>query len=272
MGVLPSARIVLPIRPSEAAVLAELIFEQAEGRPLTGEIRQCLERSVAALGLTSVRPCFGSLEREPEHASAYFVAVDGLSSGCEEPLLLHLAPAAEPGDLPHGLLIGRMRPGGGREIAIYSSPFGPTDDGQIAAFVESAGRCFLPRPQGAAAALRVELTEPAGVAQAALQAFSEVSGASGCRRLAILLPGRAECFWAMVWAAIRAGYRDAYTAGGAFSPEVAKLFTFFPASVDDVEALVETLRPLRDGAAYDLEIDPRTTPVAAALGSPSRRT
>jgi hypothetical protein len=258
----------LPLRPSEAAVLAELIFEQADGRPLTDDARNRLAGRAAARGMTSLRPYFGSLQEDPFQSPAYYLTVDGLSSGRAEPLLLYLAPATASGCglLPSPLLIGRMRPGGGREILMTASPFGCTDYAAIAAFAESAGRCFLPRPHGAMPGLRVELAEPARVAQTAFQAFRSISRTSGRNLAAVLLPGDAGRFWETVWAAIRAGYRDGYTAGGPFTPETAVLFSFFTTTVELARTLAGNVRPLRGGASYDLEVDLTATPVEEIHG------
>lgn len=46
----------LRLRPSEAAVLAELIFEQTTGRPVTDDVRNRLTGRAATLGMESVRP------------------------------------------------------------------------------------------------------------------------------------------------------------------------------------------------------------------------
>lgn len=254
----------LPLRPSEAAVLAELIFEQTAERPVTDDLRNRLTGRSAALGMASVRPYFGSLQEDPLQSSAYYLAVDGLASGSAEPLLLHLAPAtgSSGGLLPNPLLVGRMRPGGGREILMNASPFGPGDHQSISLYAESVGRCFLPRPHGAMPALRVELTEPARVAPAAFQAFRAISRHSGRNVAAIQLEGHAEPFWETVWAAIRSGYRDGYTAGGPLAPDTAALFTFFTTTVEAASELAETLLAARGGAAYDLEIDLTAAPVS----------
>lgn len=75
-----------------------------------------------------------------------------------------------------------------------------------------------------------------------------------------------------MWAAVRVGYRDSYTAGGPLTPETAALFSFFTTQVEGVETPVDTLvdtlvdtpvdtlRPLRAGPAYDLEVDLTATP------------
>ena len=61
----------LPLRPSEAAELAILVFEQAERKPLNDEVRNRLAARAAVLRLETVTPYFGSLVRDPVHPSSY---------------------------------------------------------------------------------------------------------------------------------------------------------------------------------------------------------
>lgn len=59
-----------PLRPSEAAVLAELIFEQAGEGPVTSDVRDSLTGRAEALGLASVRPYFGTQLKDPSRSPA----------------------------------------------------------------------------------------------------------------------------------------------------------------------------------------------------------
>ena len=115
----------LPLRPAEAADVANLIFDHAERKPLTDDVRNRLAARAAVLKLQTITPYFGSLERDPVHPSVYYLAVDGES----EPLLLHMALAAAPtSSIYHKpLLIGRMRRPNGPEMVINAIPFGPDE-------------------------------------------------------------------------------------------------------------------------------------------------
>jgi hypothetical protein len=232
----------LPVRPSEAAALAELIFAQVEGRALTDDLRNRLAGQCATLGLKSLKPYFGSLEPDPVRTSALYLAVDGLQSGFPEPLLLHLTPSSAPTSslfkLP--LLIGRMRPGGGREIVVNAIAFGPTGRENLVNYAEHLGRTFLPRPQGALPAIATGNRHPEISLPAAFQAFRTILKTSG-RNMAstVQLSGTREMttdeaiaardgenptaightrvsirhlYHCGLWAAIRAGWRDGYTA------------------------------------------------------------
>jgi hypothetical protein len=200
----------LPLRPSEAAELAILIFDQAERRPLNDEVRNRLAARAAVLRLETVTPYFGSLVRDPVHPSSYYLAVD---AGRGEPLLLHLAPATAPTSsiFYKPLLIGRMRRPNGPEIVINAVPFGPSDHENLEKFVSQIGAAFLPRPQGLRPAIAVSSDLPA-----AFDAFRAILKRSG-KNLAATAANPAasgrDFYYAGLCAAIRAGWREGYSAG-----------------------------------------------------------
>jgi hypothetical protein len=200
----------LPLRPSEAAELAILIFEQAERKPLNDEVRNRLAARAAVLRLETVAPYFGSLVRDPVHPSSYYLAVD---AGRGEPLLLHLAPATAPTSsiFYKPLLIGRMRRPNGPEIVVNAVPFGPSDHENLEKFVAQIGAAFLPRPQGLRPAIAVS-----GALPAAFDAFRAILKRSG-KNLAATAANPAvssrDFYYAGLCAAIRAGWREGYSAG-----------------------------------------------------------
>jgi len=200
----------LPLRPSEAAELAILIFEQAERKPLNDEVRNRLTARAAVLRLETVTPYFGSLVRDPVHPSTYYLAID---AGRGEPMLLHLAPATAPTSsiFYKPLLIGRMRRPSGPEIVINAVPFGPSDCENLEKFVSQIGAAFLPRPQG----LRPAIAVSGGLA-AAFDAFRAILKRSG-KNLAATAANPAasgrDFYYAGLCAAIRAGWREGYSAG-----------------------------------------------------------
>jgi len=239
---LSSIPIELPLKAGEAVRLAGLIFEHAEGRPLNEEMRQRLGGRVEALGLESLEVMIGSLERDPIHPSAYYVAVDALSGPRPQPLLLRIATAASPasGLFPNPLLICRTRTALGPEVVINAIPFASADHAHIRTFAESVNRAFLPRPQGALPAIAAgnrhpEICLPAifeayrgilrnlGINMASTPQLSasresatdEAIGrrdgedpvAAGHTRVSIR-----HLWHAGVWAAIRAGWREGFNA------------------------------------------------------------
>jgi hypothetical protein len=200
----------LPLRPSEAAELAILIFEQAERKALNDEARNRLAARAAVLHLETVAPYFGSLERDPVHPSSYYLAVD---AGRGEPLLLHLAPAAAPTSsiFYKPLLIGRMRRPNGPEIVVNAVPFGPSNHENLEKFVSEIGGAFLPRPQG----LRPAIAVSTGLA-AAFDAFRAILKRGGQNLAATAANPAAssrDFYYAGLCAAIRAGWREGYSAG-----------------------------------------------------------
>jgi hypothetical protein len=218
----------LPLRPSEAAELAILIFEQAERKPLNEEVRNRLVARAAVLRLETVTPYFGSLVRDPVHPSSYYLAVD---AGRGEPLLLHLAPATAPTSsiFYKPLLIGRMRRPNGPEIVVNAVPFGPSDCENLEKFVSGIGTAFLPRPQG----LRPAIAVSSGLA-AAFDAFRAILKRSGKNLAATVanpaVSGR-DFYYAGLWTAIRAGWSEGYSAG-----------TQLVVASDNLEAARETIR------------------------------
>ena len=157
-----SVPIELPLKPSEAAALADLIFQFTEGRPLNDETRNRLNGRLGALEQTSMIPFMGSLQKDPIHASAYYIAVDAVSESGVNPLLLRMALASSPASalFPDPILIGRMRPGGGREIVVNAIPFAASDRQNIRTFADRIDRSFYPRPQGAQSAISVAVQRP----------------------------------------------------------------------------------------------------------------
>ena len=205
----------LPLRPPEAAEVANLVFWLAEHKPLKEEVRGRIGSRLAAMGLESLRPYPGSLERDPVHHSTYYMAVDGQNG---EPLLLHMAPAAAPTSsiFPKPLLICRMRQTNGPEIVLNAIPFGPGDYESIELFAAKIDPAFLPRAQA---------SRPALVATANFTAFEGFRAIWKTTRKNLasiaMAPGQtpAEFYYAGIWAAIRAGWREGYTAGIAIALE-----------------------------------------------------
>ena len=237
-----SIPIELPLKAADAIQLAELIIDHAEGRPLSDELRSRLAGRLEAAPLASLAVFAGSLERDPIHPSAYYVAVDALSGAAPQPLLLRVAPATSPasGLFPGPLLICRTRTGSGAEVVLNAIPFASTDHAHIRTFAQQVNPAFLPRPQGALPAIAAgnrhpEISLPAifeayrtilrntGVNWASTpqlsatresttdEALSRRDGenpvATGHTRVSIR-----HLYHAGLWAAIRAGWREGYNA------------------------------------------------------------
>jgi hypothetical protein len=110
---------VLPLKANEAAALADLIYQHLEGKPLTAQVRAEFAALLPQLDLQTFAPLSASLTRDPANASTYYIGIDTPS----QPMLLHIALASSPSrEFPDAIPIGRMRPGGGREIVIEALP------------------------------------------------------------------------------------------------------------------------------------------------------
>lgn len=232
----------LPLKAGECSVLADLILEMAEGRKLTDELRQRIANRMNSLNLDSVRCYGGSLQRDPTHQSAYFLAVDGLALQPVQPLLLRFALASSPISAlyPKMFLVGRMRTDGNREIVVNAEPFSSYHGDAIRTFVREIDKDFLPRPQASQSAIAVGNRHPEISLPAAFSAFRAIHKKTGLNLAStVQLSATREMttddvieardgenptaightrvsirhlYEAGLWAAIRAGWRDGYNA------------------------------------------------------------
>lgn len=252
------------MRPSEAAALAELVYEQTGGRRLSEDVRTRLAGRASTLGLKTVAPYFGSLEPDPVHPDTYYLAADGLAGDRRTPLLLHMAPASAPasGLFPKALLIGRMRPAAGREIVMNAIPFGPEDAAAVATFATEVSRVFLPRAHGALPLIWVDTAGDAHAATEALLAFRSMLRTTGLNLAGLRCGQGLEAFWRIVWAAIRAGYRDGYSVAADYDRDLAKWASSFRVQPAEAVEAVHTLRSVRGGVPFDVELDLREAGLA----------
>jgi hypothetical protein len=224
----------LPLRPAEAAEIANLIFDHAERKPLTDELRNRLGARAAAMKLETITPYFGSLERDPVHPSAYYLAVDGLSS----PQLLYMALATAPtSSIYHKpLLIGRVRRLNGPEMVINATPFGPQDRESVEQFASRINSAFYPQPQGARSTITVSQDHAAAFA-----VYRSIHKRSG-RNVAAL----AGDYHAALWSAIRAGWRVGYTICGDLTEVACSRFRLtVPATDAGLKAAEESHEQIR---------------------------
>ena len=200
----------LPLRSSEAAEVANLVFELAERHPLTDEVRNRIAARVAALQLESLTPLVGSLARDPVHHSTYYLVVD-VAGG--QPQLLHMALASAPtsGVFHKPLLICRVRRAGGPEAVINAIPFGLPDTETLEKYVSRVDSAFAPRPQGQHAALVAAPARPETGMAAAFEAFRRIRKRTGRNLASIEMAPPA--YEAGLLAAVRAGWRDGFSAG-----------------------------------------------------------
>jgi hypothetical protein len=131
------------------------------------------------------------------------------------PVLLHFALAASVNgtEFPGAVLVGRVRPGGGREVIVTAAPFSASSREQVRAFLDHVDNAFLPTPQGGASSISMGVRHPA-------LSIPEVF--DGCRRVLDKLgwnpaslhgdgiASGTDLYDAAVWSAIRSGWREGY--------------------------------------------------------------
>ena len=286
-----SVPIELPLKPSEAASLADLIFQYAEGRPLNDEIRSRLNGRLGSLELTGMVPFLGSLQKDPVHSSAYYIAVDTRSGPGAGSLLLRMALASSPASahFPDSILIGRMRPGGGREIVVNAIPFAAADRENIQTFAGRIDRSFYPRPQGAQSAIAVTVRDPLRDIPAAFDAFRAISRKYGVNLASLTAAtgsSTEEVYCTALWAAIRAGWREGYNLNLTLPVDIeaAKLavsgapdYTRYsiPAPADRIFDYIQTVKsPQSSSKIFDFELSlaasPETTTAEQLAGQLER--
>jgi hypothetical protein len=202
----------LPIRAPEAAQLGVLILEHAGEKPITQDVRNRIASRAVVLKLGGITPYFGSLERDPIHPSAIYLAVDGIGG---QPLLLRIAPNATPasGLFPKAILIGRVPGPGGMELVLNAVPFSHRDGAPIRTFATAVNKAFQPQPPGSRSAIVVESSRPETVYPQALAAFQTI-----LTKRNLNMAGFADR-QAGMWAVIRFGWREGFVGLDADSPK-----------------------------------------------------
>ena len=255
------------MRSSEAASIADILFQSVDelansGRKFSDETRHRIAARLKNIETPSIRAYPLSLEPDPIHPSSYYLAVDGLSHGRVAPLLLRLGLASSPasGLFPKSVLIGRMRPAGGREIVVNAIPFGPTDEDHLRTFNEQVTKAFQPRPQGSQPALIVSadglVSTLASTAPLAFDAFRRILRDTGQNRASFSAPlaTAQSAYLTVLWSAVRAGWREGYSLGVTGIPahpsshaalESLKGFTRYSVEATDLDAAAAIYEHLR---------------------------
>jgi hypothetical protein len=190
------------IKASEAASIADEVYRHLEGKPVTDESRQNLAASSQIEQLSSLVIHWASLERDPAHSSAYFVAAD-TADGSSILLSLALASTEASANTLQGTVIGRVRPAGSREVVMTAIPFRRTDRQNVQAFALDGGKAFLPVPRFSSGnGLIVARTDEAANAFAAFQTIFDQHRCN--------VAGLAGEWTDAVHAALRCGWRRGY--------------------------------------------------------------
>ena len=232
----------LPFKANEAAALSDLIVRETEDRVLDDELRDRLASQAGALELATLQPRIRSLSRDPRVPSTLYVAADACAGNTRRPLLLGMSLASLPADglFTGGVEAGRIRPAGGREVALTVFPFSSSDRENVRAFAEQVDRAFLPRPQGALSAVAAGNRHPEISLPAVFEAFGAILARTGANMAstvqlsatremttdeAIAARGGEDpvaaghtrvsirhLYHAGLWAAVRTGWRNGYNA------------------------------------------------------------
>ncbi|MBZ5514190.1 MAG: tagaturonate epimerase family protein [Acidobacteriia bacterium] len=276
----------------ELEILAERILELCGGQRLSDELRGRFAKEAGCLGFRSVRLYPGSLEEDPEHRSNYYISVDLLEEGRARPVLVHIAPGSKSVASRFAAVAQSFpaRLAGQEEIWIRYFPFTSGDHASIRTFAEQVAPVFLPRPQRALPAVAVGNRHPEISLPAAFDAFraikkrmdvnmastvqlsatremttdealaardGEIPTAAGHTRVSIR-----HLYHAGLWAAIRSGWREGYTAE-------ADHFIVTGNSPEEIARSVETVKEaIRHAVGYtkfttdtsrliELQADPR---------------
>ncbi|MFB3826468.1 MAG: hypothetical protein ACE15B_06845 [Bryobacteraceae bacterium] len=248
----------LPLSAAEAVALGALIFEHTGSRRLTDDLRGRLAERAAGLRLESFVPYLGSLERDPVHERAFYLAADARQGA---PLLLRIAAASAPasGLYPKSLLIAR-----GRNLVVNASPFGPEDERNVRVFAEQVNRAFLPRPQGSQTAVLAAGGRPEAVLPGTFDAFRAVLKRTGRNMAALNAP-----YAAAQWAAIRAGWREGFTVETGAGPEAE--YTKFRAELPRACEYYDAVRQVRRAFDFELVVDAAEAPRALEMFKTSGR-
>ncbi|MFB3923604.1 MAG: tagaturonate epimerase family protein [Terriglobia bacterium] len=238
---MPTENPHLSLAMNEASSLTELVIQILSAKPLV-EARADLARGLGALRLDSLRVHCQSLEQDPAENSTRYLAVDVLDLGKVTPVLFQWSPAATEitlGRFQNQLVSHRIHTGAG-EVELRVFPFASKDHDNLRIFAQDVAPVFLPRPQRAAPAIAAgnrhpEISLPAvfDAYRAILEklnvnmastvqlsatremttdaAVAERDGenptAIGHTRVSIQ-----HLYHAGLWAAIRGGWREGYTA------------------------------------------------------------
>jgi hypothetical protein len=226
----------------ELEAVAGRILDLCRGQRLTAELRSRWPEAAAGMVMQSMRLYPGSLQEDPRHDSNYYLCADLLEGGKTRPVLVHIAPNSKAvmSRFPTVAEMFLVRPAGWEEVLIRHFPFSSRDDSTLRAFAEQLAPEFLPRPQRALPAIAAGNRHPEISLPAAFEAYGEILAklhvnmastvqlsatremttedaiaardgedptAVGHTRVSIR-----HLYHAGLWAAIRSGWREGYTA------------------------------------------------------------
>jgi len=260
------------IAMNEAGSLTELVIQLTTAKTIA-EARTELAASLKNARFSNLRAYPLSLEQDPAGKSTRYVAVDVTDSGKSSPALFQWSsvPGAAVNRFQNPLLSHRIHTADG-EVELTVFPFASTDRDNIRAFAEQVAPVFLPRPQRALPAIAAGNRHPEISLPAIFEAYrtileklnvnmastvqlsatremttdeaiaardGENPTATGHTRVSIR-----HLYHAGLWAAIRSGWREGYTAE-------ADHFIVSGNTPDEIQRSVEMVKAaIRHAAGY----------------------
>jgi hypothetical protein len=235
--------LTLPVKPSEAVALAELVFQLVER--YGAEARARLASALPTLRLERIRALPLTLAADPVHQNTHYLAVWSQ----DELWLLHMAPASAPTSsiFEKPILLARVRPAGGREIIVNAVP--------VASNMERIVKELHPGLLARTAGMQAIWSVPAGAEDWA--AYSRRSG---------VLPGvrGVGVGWGVYLGLLASPYRDGFVnilEGAREVPtlEVAEAYSRFRYVVEDAtrpQLVIDFSKGLRRllGRSFELEL------------------
>ena len=226
---------------NEASQITARIYQHTGDHEIDAKFRERLGKDLASLGLTTLKPYPGSLAKDPAQASNYYLAVDAVAGEKTTPLLMHLAMDSSPAGKPlaEPVRVERVQVDG-KEVLLSFIPFASHDHENIRKFAEQIDKAFLPRPQRSQPAVAAGNRHPEISLPAVFDAYRTILDklhvnmastvqlsatremtteealnlrdgenpvATGHTRVSIR-----HLYHAGLWAAIRSGWREGYTA------------------------------------------------------------
>ena len=231
----------LQLKTDDAARVASIILQIREGKRLDSATRERIANELRVLGLSSLRVCPESLEQDPNYKTNFYLAVDAATGDSWLPMLMHIAPLPDIArEFFVNLTVVERAHTESKNILFHFYPFSSHDRENIRAFANDLNDAFLPRPQRALPAIAAgnrhpEISLPAVFdAYRTILAKTHVNMASTVQLSATREMTTEEAlatrngedpvaightrvsihhlYDAGLWAAIRAGWREGYTA------------------------------------------------------------
>jgi len=238
-----SQQAALLFRREEAEAVADIFMRNGGRDGFTTETRSRVASALQELALRDLRTYPGSLSVDRTSPCNYYIAADIVAHGSPQPVLLQIATAGQVARLFRGpIKYSYSLANEAGESTVHVIPFAATDHDNIRVFAEQVDTSFLPRPQGQESAIAAGARHPEISIPAAFDAYRTLLKETG-RNLASpvqmaatremttdaalaerdgenpLVPGHTRVsilhlYHAGLWAAIRSGWREGYTAEG----------------------------------------------------------